>query len=175
MRVALTGTPGVGKTTLAQAARASGWRVVDVKAWAKQEGCVVAYDEDDDADVLDVLELAALVPPDDGTKVIYEGHVSHFLGLDQIWVLRLDPRVLADRLRARGYRKEKVAENLEAEALDLIFQEALDVGAPVIQRDATHRSASDLLAAFERIGAGRNGSNDVEPVDWSDQLPIEVT
>lgn len=169
MRVALTGTPGVGKTTLAGHASRHGWRVVDVKAWAAQERCVVAYDEDDQADVIDVVELASLVPEDDGSNILYEGHISHFLDLDEIWVLRLDPVLLRPRLVARGYSSRKVHENLEAEALDLILQEALDTGTPVRQRDAGQRSPAELFASFLDADAPA-----MEDVDWSDRLPLEA-
>src|SRR5687768_11774836 len=98
VRVALTGTPGVGKTTLAALAAKAGWRVVDVKAWARAEGCVVGHDAVDAADVIDVRRLAKRVPRDDGSKVLYEGHLSHLLGLDLAWVVRCDPGVLRGRL-----------------------------------------------------------------------------
>lgn len=172
VRVALTGTPGVGKTSLAQVAARHGWRVVDVKAWARETGCVAGYDAEDDADAIDVEALAARVPPDDGSNVLYEGHLSQFLGLDQVWVVRCDPQVLRGRLVARGYKPSKVVENLEAEALDLILQEALEASTQVIQRDGTRRSPEALFQSFADAGRVALKGPDLEPVDWSDQLPI---
>lgn len=172
VRVALTGTPGVGKTSLAKVAAVKGWRVVDVKAWAKEMDCVAGYDEDDEAIAIDTDALAAKVPADDGSNVLYEGHLSHLLGLDEAWVVRCDPSVLRKRLVARGYKEEKVEENLEAEALDLILQEALDQDCFVIQRDGTRRTPEALFSAFaDARRAGLKG-DDLEPVDWSDQLPF---
>lgn len=171
MRVALTGSPGVGKTTLAQAARKRGIRIVDVKAWAREEKCVVAFDEEDDAEVIDIVELASLVPDDDGATAIYDGHVSHLLDVDVIWVLRADPQIIKERLLKRGYKKAKIIENMEAEAMDLILQEAMDAGIPVVQRVAGERSPDALLDAF--LNAGMR--EDVEAIDWSDQLPVEAT
>lgn len=170
--MALTGTPGVGKTSLAAVARRQGWRVVDVKAWAKETGCVAGHDVEDDADAIDVEALAGLVPPDDGTRVLYEGHLSHFLDLDACWVLRCDPRVLRDRLLARGYRLPKVVENMEAEALDIILQEALDITPRTLQRDGTRRTPEQLYAAFAEAHLGGLKGAALEPVDWSSQLPF---
>ena len=171
-RIALTGTPGVGKTSLAKIAAANGYDVVDVKAWARETGSVAGYDAEDEADAIDLDALAAHVPPADGRKVLFEGHLSHLLELDQVWVVRWDPRDLRGRLEARHYRPAKVLENLEAEALDLILQEALATGAPVIQRDGTRRSPEALFQSFaDAARAGLKG-NDLEPVDWSDQLPL---
>jgi adenylate kinase len=172
VRVALTGTPGVGKTTVAAVAARHGWRVVDVKEWAQREGAVAGYDTQDDALAIDVRKLAKRVPKDDGSKVLYEGHLSHLLPLDGAWVIRCDPRVLRPRLVARGYKAEKVVENLEAEALDVILQEALKLRR-VVQRDGSRRSPEALFKAFAEAGVDSLKAPDLEPVDWSGQLPME--
>lgn len=169
-RVALTGTPGVGKTTLAAVAARDGWTVVDVKAWAREQGCVVAYDEQDQAEVIDVKALAKRMPK--GGRVLLEGHLSHLLPVDVAWVVRCDPDVLRPRLESRGYPPAKVVENLEAEALDLILSEALDHAGRVVQRDGTRRSPEALYKAFADAGLAGPKADDLEPVDWSDRLPI---
>lgn len=171
MRVALTGTPGVGKTTVAAVAARHGWRVVDVKAWAREVGAIAGYDAEDAAFAIDVRKLARKLPKDDGSKVLYEGHLSHLLPVDAAWVIRCDPRVLRPRLVARGYGPAKVAENLEAEALDVILQEALPLRR-VIQRDGSRRSPEELFKAFAEVGFDSLKAPDLEPVDWSDQLPF---
>lgn len=170
MRVALTGTPGVGKTTLAAVAARNGWRVVDVKAWAAKEGCIVGHDEADAADVIDTKRLGRKVPPDDGGKVLYEGHLSHELPLDAAWVVRLDPDELARRLAARGYAAAKVRENVEAEAIDIILQEALARFPRLVQRDGTRRSPEALYKTFADVRLESLKAPDLEPVDWTDRL-----
>jgi adenylate kinase len=171
MRIALTGTPGCGKTTLgALAAQRFGWRVVPLGAWAKEEGCVVAHDEEDGADVVDVRRLARRVPADDGSVVLYDGHLSHLLPLDGAWVLRCHPEELGRRLGSRGYPAGKVRENQEAEALDIILQEALQHQPFVRQRDATKRSPDALLAAFVAEPNVISNATDLEGVDWSNWL-----
>lgn len=171
MRIALTGTPGVGKTTLAQVAAQRGWRVVDLNAWAREEGCVAGHDAEDQADVIDVEELARRVPVDDGSRLLVEGHLSHLLPLDAAWVVRLDPAVLRGRLAARGYRSGKVRENVEAEAMDLILQEALDrFPERLVQRDGTHRLPEELYDSFNDADAASLAAPDVEPVDWMERL-----
>lgn len=170
MLVALTGTPGVGKTSVAAVAAANGWTVVDVKAWARKERCVVAYDEEDQAEVIDVDRLAKRMPK--GERMLFEGHLSHLLPVDQAWVIRCDPDVLRPRLEARGYSPAKVRENLEAEALDLLLSEAIDHCPRVLQRDGTRRTPAALFQAFAEAAPGGAKEDDLEAVDWSDRLPI---
>jgi len=173
MNVALTGTPGVGKTTLAAEAARDGWTVVDVKAWAQAEGCVVGYDDADQAMVVDVERLAERMPPPGRNRVLFEGHLGHLLPVDLAWVVRCDPDVLRPRLVARGYGPAKVRENLEAEALDIILSEAMEACPRVVQRDGTRRSPQALYKAFAEAGLAGPKADDLEPVDWSARLPIE--
>lgn len=172
VRVALTGTPGVGKTALAAEAARAGWTVVDVKAWAQAEGCVAGYDEADQAMVIDVERLAERMPPPGRGRILFEGHLSHLLPVELAWVVRCDPDVLRPRLVARGYPPAKVHENLEAEALDIILSEALESCPRVVQRDGTRRSPAALCKAFAEAGLGGPKADDLEAVDWSDRLPI---
>lgn len=169
-RVALTGTPGVGKTTVAAIAARSGWQVVDVKAWAHEQDCVVDYDEADQAAVIDVRALAKRMPS--GDRLLLEGHLSHLLPVDVAWVVRCDPDVLRPRLVARGYPLPKVRENLEAEAIDLILSEAIEHCPRVIQRDGTRRTPDVLYKAFAEAGLAGPKADDLEAVDWSGRLPI---
>jgi adenylate kinase len=132
----------------------------------------VGHDADDQADVVDVRRLARRLPADDGARVAYEGHLAHLLPVDAVWVVRCDPAVLRGRLEGRGYPEAKVRENLEAEALDLILQEALGQHRRVVQRDGTRRTPGELYAAFADHPLDSLKGPDLEPVDWSDQLPL---
>lgn len=155
--IAITGTPGCGKTTLA--ALLAG--VIDLKAYAAKTDAVIDYDETDEAAVIDMDAIQI-------SEGIVEGHLSQFLEPDECWVIRCDPRVLAPRLEARGYAPAKVQENVEAECLDIILQEALECANVVIQRDGTHRSPEELLSSF--LASSGCTEHDLEPVDWTPYL-----
>lgn len=163
--IAITGTPGCGKTTLAGLLRDAGHVVADVKELAAAQGAIVGHDEQDQSDVIDV---AALTVPA-GTDFV-EGHLAHLMPCETIWVIRCDPRILETRMQARGYPAAKIRENLEAEAMDLILQEALAAGVPVTQRDGSQRTPAELLSAFVEAEPATLNSPDIEPVDWSDWL-----
>lgn len=166
MRIALTGTPGVGKSTVAGLLEEAGETVVDLTAWAKEHDAVADTDSDGTV-VIDTGRIDLDAFPED---CIIDSHMAHALAVDMVWLIRCDPRVLRGRLESRGYSESKVQENLEAEAMDLILQEALDGAAVVVQRDGTHRTPEELVASFALSRTEALKSHDLDDVDWSDQL-----
>ena len=83
-----------------------------------------------------------LTEMDSGEISILEGHYSHHFAPWSI-VLRLSPRELEPRLENRGYLPEKIRENLEAEALDVILVEAVELSDRVDEIDTTGRSPQE--------------------------------
>ncbi len=156
MRLALTGVPGVGKTTIAQKMGQLGWRVVHLSEYARDAGLLVEKDDARGAYVLDMDDLADSLNTHlrgyDGDVVI-ESHFAHEMDVHRIVLLRADPLVLIERLRARGWREEKVRENVEAEALDVVAHDVLETGILARELDVTRlgvdESAQEVLAIAE--------------------------
>ncbi len=175
MRIAVTGTPGVGKSTLAKlACDTYGWKLLTVQGLAETHGLIVGHDALDDAHVIDTDALfdildAEPAAADEGIEII-DGHMAHMLPVDAVWLVRCDPAVLEGRLRARGYRAGKIEENLEAEAMDLVLQEAAEDDMAVVMRDGTRRTPQELLSAFVDAKGNPLNTTDLEPVDWSEWL-----
>lgn len=119
-----------------------------------------------DTDELDEVVRSSL-PEGDAVLV---GHLSHFLSVDLVIVLRCRPSVLADRLRSRGWSDRKIRENIEAEGCDVILVEAVDSDAEVAEIDTTHLSAEGTAAAIEEVLAGEREKYAVGHVDWSDEV-----
>ncbi|HVL47968.1 MAG TPA: adenylate kinase family protein [Candidatus Thermoplasmatota archaeon] len=133
MLVALTGTPGVGKTTVSDLAGRlrPGARVVHLGDWLAEAGLLAERDpargsfEVDTRRMRRAFRLAhADVPA--GTTVLVESHLAHHLDVDACLLLRVDPATLHRRLSARGWSEAKVRENVEAEALDVLAAEVRD-------------------------------------------------
>ncbi|HET6403310.1 MAG TPA: adenylate kinase family protein [Candidatus Thermoplasmatota archaeon] len=155
-RYALTGVPGTGKTTLAEAlARRGDVAVVHLNEFARERGLLREKDESRGSYLVDMDELAdalheALEGRDDAAVVV-EGHFAHEMDVDAVILLRCDPLVLYERLRARGWPEAKVRENVEAEALDVLAQEVLDTELPAVELDVSRLPVEEATAALSRF------------------------
>ena len=147
----MTGTPGTGKTTVAALLH---YRTIDINSLVRggmnlgldpERGCL-------DAD-MDALS-GHLKSLDSEEPMILEGHFSHHFAHWAI-VLRLSPSALRPRLEARGYSQAKIRENLEAEALDVILVEAVQMCPRVDEIDTTGKSAAEVAGMIGEIVEGR--------------------
>ena len=148
----LTGTPGVGKSTLADLLEKKGYRIIRVKETVQE---YIVEDSKYDDICIDVDAWAAHFGWRDG---IVEGHFSHFIpGAKGVIVLRCNPDVLTERLRARGYTEEKVRGNVEAEVLDVVLIEAYELYSEeqIYEIDGSYTSAEEIVAQIENVLAGR--------------------
>jgi adenylate kinase len=168
MKAALTGTPGVGKSTIALLLQKEGWTVVEVGELARTEGLLLELDaERDSYDVdLDGLDEVTSAMPGD---VVLVGHLSHLLQVGLIIVLRCQPRVLAERLQVRHYAADKVAENVEAEALDVILIESIESGVEVCEIDTTYRTPEEVTSSVLEILNGERRKYLPGHLDWSQE------
>ena len=153
MRVAVTGTPGTGKTTATERV-ASDLDVIHLNAVVEAEGLTRGTDETRGSWIAD---LDAVRDRLDGLDdVIVESHLAHLVDVDRVIVLRCRPDVLERRLVDRGEGAGKAAENADAEALDLILAEAVDRHGEdhVYEIDTTDRDAGAVADEIEAVLAG---------------------
>ena len=169
MLVAITGTPGVGKSTVSEILRGK-YRVIDIHSYAEEHGLFEEYDEKAGSYNVDVEKLNEAISGEriEGTTFM-DGHLSHFVDCDMIIVLRCSPDVLAERLEARGYCADKIRENVQAEILDVILSESADSGIDTFEIDCTDSDASvtaeEIIAITKEKNGRRPGS-----VNWSEHM-----
>ncbi|MBI1972336.1 MAG: AAA family ATPase, partial [Candidatus Aenigmarchaeota archaeon] len=83
--------------------------------------------------------------------IIIESHLAHYFRADVVFVLRTRIKELKRRMERRGWNEAKIEENLEAERLNLILGEALDIHGrkKCIETDTTSKTsktaAKDML------------------------------
>lgn len=167
MKVALTGTPGTGKSSAARMVRTM--TTMSVRQLAEEAGAIGGVDEAMESVEVDVDSVADALRGIEGDLLI-EGHLAHLLGVDLAIVLRCSPRTLKKRLECRGYSNDKMMENIEAEAVDVILVEALDAVPKVCEIDTTRLSSAEVAVAVDEILAGESEKYPVGNVDWSQEV-----
>ncbi|HMA83926.1 MAG TPA: adenylate kinase family protein [Candidatus Thermoplasmatota archaeon] len=178
MIIALTGTPGTGKTTIASILKKYEVIVISLKALAEQHNFIESYDEQRQSNILnlDAIEqyLKKTIKKDE--LVIVESHLAHLLSIvDSVIVLRCHPQTLRKRLEQRNWPWKKIYENLESEILDVILCESVeDHGKQSVKEIDTSTVSAKNIAEniFQIINGSKTFSILLEPgnFDWSEYL-----
>ncbi|ABN07296.1 nucleotide kinase (related to CMP and AMP kinase)-like protein [Methanocorpusculum labreanum Z] len=166
MMIGITGTPGCGKTTVADLLRDMGYPVLDLKTTVGP--FVLEHDDASGSDIVDVDAWADAFPYTEG---FVEGGFAHYLPCDKIVILRCRPDVLRERLASRGYSKEKIRENLEAEALDVILIETADAFASeqIYEIDTTSTERESVVRRIISFAKGETPAS-FGSLDWSEYI-----
>ncbi|GAA0218202.1 adenylate kinase family protein [Halobaculum roseum] len=150
-RLAVTGTPGTGKTTATDLLAAErGIEVVHLNDVIREEGLYVERDEERDSLVADLDAVAEHLGDWSG---VVDSHLAHYLDADRVAVLRCRPDVLERRLIERGESEASARENRESEALDVILGEAVDRFGEdqVYEIDTTDRDPERVATELGRV------------------------
>ncbi|RLF05933.1 MAG: kinase [Thermoprotei archaeon] len=174
------GTPGVGKTTVARRLAARlGIDCISVAELVVREGLHRGYDAERRAYVVDVegvRERLRLIAR--GKLVVVETHVVDSVPPDQVEaaiILRLDPRLLEERLKARGYPPIKTLENVQAELLDACLIDAVRAFGHdrVFEVDTTGKEPDEVVDEIVKILEEGRGPKPGS-VDWLSKLGEEA-
>ena len=143
--IAITGTPGAGKTTVCESL-GSLYNVLSLQELAEKNDCLGPVDEEDGSAPLDIHKLSETWDFDSKALTFVDGHLSHFLDVDAIVVLRCQPEKLRARLEGRSYSPSKITANVEWEMLSGTWSELLEfeIEVPLLELDTTATSADEL-------------------------------
>ncbi len=165
MRVGITGTPGTGKGQSCAFLARWGYHVVDLDAEATRVGAVDGVDPRTGSALVDIERLARRLSSP-AKVTFFFGHYAHMIPVDIVIVLRCQPSVLRQRLRKRGWPEGKVRENVEAEALDVVTQEAVIRSPFVYEVDSSACPPEEVAKQILEILAGSTEGHEPGRRDW---------
>src|SRR3989338_373578 len=145
--IAITGTPGTGKTALARAlAKELNYRYLDVNKIINKHNISEGYDKKRKTKIIDIKKLNTHLIKEiinfeksnakkfNKTKkfngLIIDSHLSHYLPkkyIDLRIITKCNLKILEKRLEKRKYSKEKIRENLDAEIFDICLNEFKEI------------------------------------------------
>jgi adenylate kinase len=153
VRVAVTGTPGTGKTAATDQLDTE-LSVVHLNDVIRSEGLTVGHDDERDSAIADVDAVAEWL---DGCEdIVFESHLAHQFDADRVVVLRCHPEEIERRLRSREKSPASVAENAESEALDIVLGEAVENHGQdrIYEIDTTGLTPAEVASAIEAVIEG---------------------
>ncbi len=156
MIILITGTPGVGKTTVSSIlSEKLNACLININELVGEKHIYTGIDEergykivDMDALFKELNEIIGKIDPD--KYIIIEGHLSHlFESSDLVIVLRANPDVLQDRMKTKGWKEAKIRENIEAEAIDICSYESFEIHGDKVNEidtsDISPEEVADLI------------------------------
>lgn len=169
LRVALTGTPGTGKSSLAKMIKENGMIVESLEDIAIRLSCIDDIEEDG-ARPIDIKKLRSLLEVEwlerPQLNTIIDGHLSHLFQVDCIVILRCHPKVLENRYQKRGYTPEKISENVEWEILGGPWNE-IDIEKTCIEFDSSELTTKQIFDGFMSwITDGFKPMDTSKVIDW---------
>ncbi len=150
MIIALTGTPGCGKTRVAKLLAKTRFVHIDLNKLIAKEKLYSGWDKKRKTWIADIDKVEKFIKAEIkkyGRSVVIDSHISHLLPasfVDIVVVLRCDPQELEKRLKRKRWNKNKVQENCEAELIGLILFEARKKHKKVLEIDTTGRTPKQV-------------------------------
>ena len=181
--ILITGTPCVGKTTTAKAlaAKLPDSQYINLTDYAKANGLITGEDTERGTLIIDEEamqeKLTCTIDASEYANVIIDGHYASAVTpaehVPHVFVLRRDPRELKQFMEKAGYSGSKMWENLQAEIIDVVLGEAVQVHAGrVCELDVTGKSVDDVVAEILDVLEKRKTCF-VGVVDWLGMLERE--
>jgi adenylate kinase len=181
----VSGTPGTGKTTISK--NISNYikaKVISLNELAISENLIVKYDAKRETSVINnkklisfLIELIEDYKKEDLEFLIIESHFSDIVPeqyINFVIILRCDPDELYNRLKRRGYKREKIRENVQSEILgncvNYFINKPLNI--PILEIDTTDASIESITKTIVDILTKKIDIDDFNAgkVDWLEKL-----
>ncbi len=184
----VSGTPGTGKTTVSQNILNNfKYKVISLNELAISEKLIIKYDMERETSVINekklvrhIIKLIERYNKLDLEYLIIESHFSDIVPsqyINYVIILRCDPDELCVRLKERGYKKEKIRENVQSEILGNSANYFLNkqLNKPILEIDTTNNSIDVITKTITKILTGMVDVNEyiIGKIDWLEKLSQE--
>lgn len=186
--IAISGTPGVGKTTIAnKLSNKLKCKCISITEFIKREEIYDDWDPKLETHIVDEIKLknALNVYIDkllrDEECLILEGLLADIIAdiAEVAIVLRLHPIELHKRLEKRGYSSDKTRENVQSEILGTCTYHMKEVlGENFVDIDTTDKDSDEIIQILLDIIQGKEGARATHmpgKIDWLKDEQINLT
>ena len=177
--IVITGTPGVGKTTIAKAlAHKLEALYVGVGELVKNENLNLGFDEERNTLVADLSQLSKRIASiifKTSRDVIIDGHYASDVIPQNLvtyaFVLRRNPEALKTTLKEKGFEENKIRENIVSELLDVcLINTVKKYGVDLVNEiNVTQMSVDEVITEILEVLKGQQLKK-VGTVNWIEKL-----
>ncbi|MEM4133967.1 MAG: AAA family ATPase [Candidatus Micrarchaeia archaeon] len=180
----LTGTPGTGKSSIANYFAKKKWAIIDLNDLVNKKH--LWYTKEKGSKVVDIASLKRETikeisriknkykiskEPNNELNIIIEGHLACEITLpvDAVIVLRTRPDILIKRLIKRKYPKYKISENVQVEIIDYCTKKAEEnYKCPIYEIDSSGplRITTNKLNKIVKQFSNKNKKNINKSINW---------
>lgn len=170
MSIIITGTPGVGKHTIAnEIAKKMKLEIIDINKIAKESEL---FEENQDTNDVDVEKLKEILKEKNFEEKVVVGHLTPYVleknQIKVIIILRRNPYDLLAVYKDRGYTDEKSRENAGSEILGIIAHDTISkFQEKSFQINTSEKSIEETVKKTMEVISSNKGN---EEVDWLDLI-----
>ena len=170
MSIIITGTPGVGKHTIAnEIAKKMKLEIIDINKIAKESEL---FEKNQDVNDVDVEKLKEILKEKDFEEKVVVGHLAPYVleknQIKIIIILRRNPYDLLVVYKNREYTDEKSRENAGSEILGIIAHDTINkFQEKSFQINTSEKSIEETVKKTMEVISSNKGN---EEVDWLDLI-----
>lgn len=172
MRIIITGTPGTGKSTITkELGKKLGIEMINIKELIEKIKAYKMNEEGEKEVLLPKFRNALKEELKKRKGWIMESHLLCEIKLeaDFIFVLRCKRKELERRLKKRGYKKQKIEDNIMIELLDYCYMKAKkNLKGKLYELDCTNRNIEKCAEELTKVIKGKKEK--LDSVDYSKEL-----
>jgi adenylate kinase len=175
MIIAISGTPGIGKSTVCRIlGKNMKGHVISLTRLLQKKKIRSRFDKKRKTRIVTTAAVRSAVIKEAKKGInIVDGHMSHFAKADLYIILRCRPDVLMKRMLKKKWPRDKVRENMRSEILDTVTIESLQIHPKnrVLEIDTTQETPSSAAKLIESLLNNYRKQKDysVGRIDWSEK------